>query len=81
MVELTERRLGAEKSAVDVLIGSGHGVLCLISADRAKAWVGDPLVMDISPTASGYRSDLTEPSTLDLRPRISESSTAPWSAL
>jgi Xaa-Pro aminopeptidase len=60
MVELSERRLGAEKSAVDVLVGSGPRSSLPHSAPTARELApGDPVVMDISPTAGGYRSDLT----------------------
>ncbi|HEX4214212.1 MAG TPA: Xaa-Pro peptidase family protein [Candidatus Dormibacteraeota bacterium] len=60
MVELIERRLGAEKSAVDVLVGSGPRSSLPHSAPTARELApGDPVVMDISPTAGGYRSDLT----------------------
>lgn len=59
-IELAQRSLGAERSAVDLIVASGprtslpHGV-----AGNRVLEAGEPVMLDISPVVAGYRSDLT----------------------
>lgn len=59
-IELAQRSLGSERSAVDVIVASGprtslpHGV-----AGSRVIQAGEPVMMDIAPVVQGYRSDLT----------------------
>lgn len=71
LVELTQRGLGAERSAAEVIVASGprtslpHGL-----AGPRVIEAGEPVMLDISPVVEGYRSDLTR--TVHLGPAPSD---------